>query len=67
MVSVYKDLVCTTCGDYKLGKLYTATPKQLVHMQYASLFLVPPLPRTRYIVAHLASLFVIVTAGSSIL
>lgn len=30
---VYKDLVCTTCGDYKLGKLYTATPKQLVHMQ----------------------------------
>jgi hypothetical protein len=37
--SVYRDLMCTTCGDYKLGKLYTATPKQLVHMQYLLLSL----------------------------
>jgi len=30
---VYKELVCKTCQDHKLGKLYTATPKQLMHMQ----------------------------------
>jgi len=30
---VYKELTCKTCKNYKLGKIYTATPMKLGHMQ----------------------------------